>query len=235
MKLNSLLGKTPEELAEFHGRFYGVRCDEGFSTQVLSLPNGIEEISFLAELDEDPQVGLSMDFIDTVLAYVPIAKHVIIEVPFDMEFPAETAVAMANNFGTNLSVLPPIMSDDGAVPDALWDQYSARLEEYAKAWLSKPNCSIEVLPVVGYFQYLVQQAVSNFEPKEMSSNPYMQGVYVKRIPPAQSDQLKARLKDVIYEAFGGEKAFRQFAHTVCAGVRTRLVSDVEAAQQASPR
>ena len=231
MKLNELLAKSPEELAGYHGRFYGVECDGQYATKVLEPEGGIQEISFWAELDDDPQVGLSMDFIDTVLAYVPISKHVIIEIPFDMDFPAETAVAMANNFGTDLSVLPPLVDDGEEVPEEMWERYAARLEEYTVAWLSKPNCSIEILPVVGYFQYLIQQAVSAYAPEQLSADPYMQGLYVKRIPTAQSDAFKDRLRVKIYDAFGGEQGFKQFAHTVCAGVRSRLVADVEASSQ----
>lgn len=235
MNLSELLKKTPDEIAAFGRRFYGVVCDGGMSHDTLNVEGGIYEISFVAQTSPENAQELDLDFIDTVLSYVHIAQQVIIEIPFDLELSAVSLLTMANNFQTSISLLPPTSTGENKTPsEEQWEMYSAQLCAYAKAWIEKPNCTIAVLPVVGYFQYLIQNAVSDFTPDGMSEDPYMQESFVQSMSVQRSDWLKVRLQAAIYEAFGGEEKLRSFAAEVCLGMQKRLKDDIVATSMSPP-
>ena len=194
MKLSDLTKEgqsTPETV-------YGVVVDE----PSFAPPEGLKEIGLLLPLDSE-----GIDEIDVAISYSMAGVKTILEIPADKkDVDAAYMVSTAANIGVSLSVLPP--ADDSG-----FDAWVERVCEFAGAYLKSGIYAKDLLPVTSYLQYMFVEVFADAS-GYAAKDPYVIDRFVKTMSVERADQMKARLRAVIHEHFGGDEGFKAFAHAM---------------------
>ncbi len=200
---------------------YGVVVDEPSFVP----PEGLKEIGVLVPLDSE-----GIDEIDVAISYSMAGVKTILEVPAEKkDVDAPYMVSTAANIGVSLSVLPP------AGPDG-FDAWVERVCDFARAYLKSGIYAKELLPVTSFMEYMFVEVfadTSEYAPKD----PYVIDRFVKTMTLEQSDQMKAKLREVIYDHFGGADAFKSFAHAMASRLHVHIeegVKKFKESQQTKP-
>lgn len=186
---------------------HGIIIDDAPDSFALNL----KEIGIIANLENG---GLSFDVIDTCIGYIANNIKVVLELPFESNYPADSLVIEAMSTQFDISVLPPYTNDRDSKS---WEEYKNKLLEYTKAWLSQPNNRQMVYPISGFLGYMVGE-VFGYMPDQISTDPYIKSVFVDNIPLEIMDSIKDEIRVVIYDAFDGKEGFEQYAHSLASGV-----------------
>lgn len=186
---------------------HGIIVDDAPDSFALDL----QEIGIIADLEDG---GLSFDVIDTCIGYIANNIKVVLELPFEHDYPASSLIIEAMSTQFDISILPPYA--DKLDMDS-WSKYKTKLLEFTKAWLSQPNNRQMVYPVSGFLGYMVGE-VFGYKPDHISSDPYIKSVFVDNIPLEIMDDIKDEIRIVIYDAFDGKEGFELYAHSLASGV-----------------
>lgn len=216
----SALVKSQQDGEDIGDTVYGVVVDKLIDNTLKD----ISEIGLIASLEDDGK-SISLDVIDTVLAYVSVGVNVILEVPYDLDIPAQDIIILALNCGIDISVLPP--SDAGFES---WKEYSDILIKYTDIWLNQKNSKKMVYPSSGFLQYMVGE-VFGYKPNSISSDDYFITNFVKRIDLCIMDEIKEELRKTIYNAFEGENNFEIFAHSLADALAEKIKEESLLAQE----
>lgn len=209
MKLTELVKLEPENIDKC---VYGIVVDEYCATRQF----GLEEIGLIVESDE--YGAINEDVVDIATDYVDGGCRVILEVPFECNVKTSYMYMIANNIGATISLLPPIMPSNDEV-----NTYSDRLCDFAKEWLRDGQSHLMLEPVSGYFQYLINRAYG-YKPEFISIDEYMKSEFVETMTLNDMDIVKDNLKAVIFDEFGGEDAFKEWAHSLGKAVHNEILA-----------
>lgn len=182
---------------------HGVEIDSTPESFLL----GLKEIGILAAFEDG---GLSFDVIDACIGYIANDIKVVLELPFESEYPSDSMVIEAMSTQFDISVLPPEVSEDD---HEAWEAYKNKLLDFTRSWINQPNNKQMVYPISGFMGYMVGE-VFNFRPKEISTDSYIKSVFVDTIPLKIMDKIKDDIRVVIYECFGGKEDFEKYAHSL---------------------
>jgi hypothetical protein len=213
MKLSDLLKETNETPVE---RF-GVVVD----SLSPSIAKNISKIGLIALSDNESEkyASVSLDVLDTVIAYISSGVDVLLEVPYESNLSPNDTLILAMNCGMDLSILPPKLINEDSL-----NGYADLLCKYAECWLQQPNCESQIAPVSGYFQYLLAKSFG-FTPSVISDDEYTIKTFNEKLTIEQMDYVKDILRDKIFSVAGGESEFDVFAHTICKATADFLVTE----------
>lgn len=182
---------------------FGVDVD----TESFTPPEFLKEIGVMYKTDEDGD--LDEDVLDLIISYTLANVRVMLEIPAETDvLDASYLMSVAVNAGFNISLLPPVNPTE-----ELNSNYIERLKVFTKVYLSQRNFAGEIYPITSYLQYMFMETfsdVSNFKP----SDEYMIQKYVNTTTEEYSDSFKAEIRALIFDHFGGEKEFRNFAKAI---------------------
>lgn len=189
---------------------YGVVVDEPSFVP----PEGLQEIGLRLPLDSE-----GIDEIDVAISYSMAGVKTILEVPADKkDVDVAYMVSTAANIGVSLAVLPP-------QEEAGFEAWVDRICDFAVAYLKSGIYTKQLLPVTSYLEYMFVEVFADtkdYAPKD----PYVIECFVKPLSVERSDAMKARLRAVIHEHFGGEERFKAFAHVMAERLHHRIAEDV---------
>lgn len=214
MNLSELLKEKKDAPFEV----FGVIVDKLFSETAKN----VSKIGIVALTEGDAgdnYSSVSLDVLDTVIAYISSGVDVILEVPFESNLAPNDTLILAMNCGMDISILPPVVVNKESLLG-----YANLLCKYAQCWLNQPNCDSQILPVSGYFQYLVA-SVFGFTPSVISDDRYTIDNFNSKMTVEEMDFVKDILRAKIYEIAGGEYEFEVFAHTMYKATANCLVNE----------
>lgn len=207
MKLSELVSIAPENVEK---NVYGVEVDEYCVTRQF----GVSEIGLIVKTSDEGIID--EDLVDVATDYVDAGCQVILEVPAECRVVTSYLYMLANNIGATISLLPPLT----ATPESI-EHYGDRLCEFAREWLSDGQCHQMLEPVSGYFQYLINTAYG-YQPDKIAIDEYMNSEFVENMEVSDMDHVKNKLQLVIYDEFGGEKMFIEWAHSLGDAIHKEL-------------
>jgi len=197
---------------------HGVEIDSAPESFALWL----SEIGIVSKLTDN---GNDFDVIDACIGYIANNIKVILEVPFDQDFDEKSLFLEAMVTRYDLSIMPPFLASYGEITKEkereLWDKYEDKLSKYLKLWLETPNNQQSIYPVSGFLGYMVTE-VFGYKPKSITEDSYIESLYVKNIPLPIMDEIKDKLRLVIYDSFGGKEHFESYAHSLAKAILDEL-------------
>lgn len=211
MKITTLLEM---EEGQRPSRVFGVKCDD-----FLDVPlRGVNEIGLIVECEGE---AVSFDVLDTAITLTESeGVKVILEVPFDCDIDPEDMIISAMNSGCDVSLLPPAECTSES-----WDAFADKMIAYYNAWFSQTRNEKMVYPVAGYLQYLMAQE-NGYTPETIATDEYMKEHFVDGVDVEIMDRAKDKLREVIYESFGGREGFKQYLNSLNLAVAKKIVEDV---------
>lgn len=194
---------------------HGVKID----VDDVTVPEGIDEIGFIAEFSDGE---FSEETIDIVISAIMSEVDTTIEIPAaaDVQDPRHI-VATASSMDCSLALLPPEDTSDEA-----FDAFIERVLEFARAYVSQGNMSRRILPISSYLEYLFIEVLKPDLATEYSPvDPQVVSQYHGVVTVERADAMKAKLRSVFHEAYGGEDGFRQFALSLMGAIYDRIEED----------
>ena len=178
----------------------GVLVDE----ESFTPPEGVKEIGLLYRSDEDGD--LDEDLLDVIISYGLTGVSVIMEIPFEETVDDPSYImSVASNAGFSISLFPPeVDSEENR------EAYKERLSEFTQAFLNQKNFAKEIYPITSYLQYMYLENfvdVSNYQ----ATDPYIIQKFVETTTEEFSDEFKLVMRGLVFEHFGGEAEFKEFA------------------------
>jgi len=191
---------------------YGIVVD----TDNVLPPTGLKEAGILTNL---PNGEIEDNVLDLVISYTLAGVQVTLEIPASAPVSSAThLVSMAASISVSLSLLPPEDTSDEA-----FDAFVARVEDFARAYLGRAQFTKFIVPVTSYLEYLFIEVLNPEAAKSFApSDPYILERFASVVTPERSDALKARLKAVFHETFGGEEGFQSFSKALFGAIYDRL-------------
>lgn len=187
---------------------FGVEID----TDDISIPFGIQEIGLLAQTENGV---LTEEVLDTAINMVLSNVSVILEFKPDVAVSDfKHLVSTSAAIKSSLSFLPETSDDD-----TVFEAYCKKMEDLTRAFLNQPNMSQHVLPVSSYIFYMYLEILnpeiaSDFQPDDL----YILENFHEKMSVARSDYMKSKIRAVVFEHFGGEESFRDFALEMFASI-----------------
>lgn len=176
---------------------YGLEID----VDDITPPDGVNEVGIRSAIADG---FLSESVLDVAISYILAGVSVTIEV--EAETPINNAkelISTAASIGASLSLLPPV-----DVTDASFETYLERVDEFTVAYTKQANFSKLLIPVTSYLQYLFIEVIDPEIAKEFRpTDSYLLNQFVDRLSPERIDIMKARIKSVFHEAYGGPEGF----------------------------
>lgn len=198
---------------------YGVEVD----TDDPNLPHGIKVIGLLARTEKG-------EFTDLVADQMINLRHAHHDVVMEFEDKVEVddyvyLVASAAAVEVSLSFLPPEDPSDEA-----FEAYCQKMEKVTQAYLNQPNILYSVMPVTSYLEYMFLELIdaelaSTFVP----SDEYIIRRFHSKMTVERSDAMKARIRKVIHDHYGGEADFQDFAQQMFGGICAAVDKELAAA------
>lgn len=211
MKITTLLEMKAEERPV---RIYGVECDDYLDVPLV----GVQEIGLLVEVEG---TTIAFDVLDTAIALSEEGDcKVLLEVPFEANIASKEVIISAMNTGCDVSLLPPSESTEEN-----WDKFADKMVDYCKAWFAQSRNERMVYPVAGYLQYLIM-AENGYVPDSIATDSYMKENYVDDIEIRIMDKAKDKLRETIFDCFGGHDEFKTYVSSLNVAVAQNLVSGV---------
>ena len=176
-----------------------VDCDD------VTPPRNIREIGLVAKTEGGE---LTNEVLDVAISYILSGIDVLLEFPAGVDIgDPRHLMATAASVNASLSLLPP-----EELTDESFEAYCQRLEAMTAAYLKQLTMTKFVMPITNYLQYCYIEVL---DPEQAKTFVPEDGYVLKRFHESmtieQSDALKARVRKVIVENFGGEEGFRSFA------------------------
>lgn len=176
-----------------------VDCDD------IIVPHGLREAGLLAKTENGEFTDLVLDTaINMTLSHV----EVMIEFTDDIEIgDAVNLVSTAASIKTSLSILPPKDASE-----ATFEAWCVKIERITRAFLRQPNMAQFLLPVSSYIEYMLVETLAPdvaaaFVPKDE----YIIRNFHSVLPIERSDAMKARVRAIVLDHFGGEEGFKEFS------------------------
>lgn len=225
-ELNSFI-EEQSELGNDMKRVYGIEVD----MYVAKIPQQLEEIGFIAKINEDGD-DLDDDLIDVLSHYHKTSKgkvKVILEIPFDFELNAKSVLHNMHLLKFDAALMLP--NDERINEESAWMVFADKNIEYLDALFELTMVAKQVYPLNSYIQYL-QMIENNYQPQSITEDEYINARYVEGIDIELMDKMKDKLRDAIYEKFGGQQEFKIYAHSLNAALRQHIVNKMDAAKNA---
>jgi len=180
---------------------FGIEVD----TDDVTPPRNVREIGLIAKTENGE---LTNEVLDVTISYILAGIDVLVEFPAEVEIgDPRHLMATAASVNASLSLLPP-----EELTDESFETYCQRLEAVTAAYLKQLTMTKFVMPVTNYLQYCYTEVLDaelarSFVPEDG----YVLSRFHDSMTIEQSDKLKARVRKVIVDNFGGEEGFRKFA------------------------
>jgi len=207
---------------------FGIEVD----TDDVTPPRNVREIGLIAQTEGGE---LTNEVLDVTISYILSGIDVLVEFPAEIEIgDPRHLMATAASVNASISLLPP-----KELTDESFEAYCQRLEAVTSAYLKQLTMTKFVMPVTNYLQYCYTEVLDlelarSFVPEDG----YVLSRFHEAMTIEQSDTLKARVRQVIVDNFGGEEGFRTFAlglmGSVAGAVETSLSEIVEERRQKAP-
>ena len=193
--------ETFEPAAEEDFFVFGIDVD----TDDVTPPRNVREIGLIAKTADGE---LTNEVLDVTISYILAGIDVLVEFPSDVDIgDPRHLMATAASVNASLSMLPP-----GELTDESFEAYCQRLESVAAAYLKQATMTKFVMPVTNYLQYCFIEILDGDRAKSfVPEDGYVLSRFHESMSVEQSDALKARVRKVIVDNFGGEHGFRTFA------------------------
>lgn len=179
-------------------------------------PEGLHEIGFVGVIEDGE---FSETTLDVVISAIMAEIDVTVEIPGSAEISdPRHMLATASSMGCSLALLPPDTSDE-----ASFDAFVERVLEFAQAYVRQANMSQRLLPVSSYLEYLFIEVLNPEMAKTFAPvDPQVVSQFHEVVTVERADALKAKLRAVFHEAYGGEEEFRKFALSLMSAVYNRV-------------
>jgi hypothetical protein len=205
---------------------YGIELnEESNKIEYHTPPEHFETLGFVLQLDDK---GLIADnLLDIIINYKITNLPIMIEVPsqwlLNGKVEAKYLISLANNVDFMISLLPPGHKLVGTEIDN--EQYSILIEKFMQELLTKPNFDKFICPISNFMEYLMVEkllgenalAVKNFKPE----NPYIVENFSSILNHEDSNLFKAKIRNCLYDFYGGEENFNIVASAIFNGVQSK--------------
>lgn len=174
-------------------------------TDDLDVPFGLREAGIRAKIANG---DIDDDTLDLAIEYRLRKLDVLVEIE-DITAIADLTnlVSAAAAAKISLSFLPPKDTSNEA-----FERYCSCIEEATKAYLNQPNILQFVMPVSSYMEYMFLELLNPERAKSfVPDNEYVLRIYHSQMTLERSDAMKARIRTLIHDHFGGEEGFKDFA------------------------
>lgn len=185
---------------------FGVDVD-GFFRET---PTHLSVIGIQLKLEDDGEIDLNT--MDTIIALTGKGVSVIAEVPFSLTMESKKLFYYLNSLGATISLLPPNDLSEESV-----SKYINKLNEFTELWLTSKNAKVQLLPVSGFFQYMVSREFK-YLPESITEDDYINDVFVKPFSGQIMDDIKSELEATIIRLGGGKQAFQSYCHSFAAAI-----------------
>jgi|HigsolmetaAR203D_1030402.scaffolds.fasta_scaffold00286_18 hypothetical protein len=191
---------------------YGIVPD----VQNVDPPKGLREAGIIVGVNDNGELD---DFgLDLAISYATLGIATTVEVPAEVEADPHYLLPVVGGFNASLSLLPPVNPSDEA-----FEAYCQRIEAFARAYVSLGNFQKFLVPVTSYLEYMFIEVLSPERAAAFApSDGHIIESFAKVVTPERADALKARIRAVFHEAFGGEEGFKAFARAMFGAIYDRL-------------
>ncbi len=189
------------DLVHVEPSVFGIEVD----TDDIAIPYGLLEAGLLAKTVDGE---LTEDVLDVAINMVLSHVGVMIEFENHVAFnDPKHLISTAAAIKASLSFLPPQDGDD-----EVYEAYFSKIEVLARAYLEQPNMTQFVLPISNYMEYmhleiLASETAASYVPEDS----YILTAYHDAMSVSRADEMKARIRRVVHEHFGGEEGFKEYA------------------------
>lgn len=192
---------------------FGVEVD----TDDVTPPANIREIGLVAATEDGE---LTNEVLDATISYILAGIDVVVEIPAEVVISdARHLMATAASMNASLSFLPPV-----TLTDETFEAYCVRLEAATDAYLRQLTMTKYVMPITNYLQYMYVEALdANYAKGFVPEDGYVISRFHESMTLEQSDALKARVRSIVTNHFGGEGEFKNFT----LGLMGSIVATVE--------
>jgi len=168
-------------------------------------PEGLEQAAIVCPIVNG---DIPDEILDVAISWTLAGCDVTLEIPSDSPVgDAKRLLSTVAAVGISLSLLPPEGEDAAAL-----EAYMARVEEFTRAYVRQGNMAKLLVPVTSYLGYMFIEVLDKAKSEGfVPSDPYILERFHSKVPVGRADQLKARIRSVFHEAYGGEEGFRRFA------------------------
>lgn len=191
---------------------FGVHID----VDDVTPPEGLREVSIVSPTENGEISDL---ILDVAISWTLAQCDVTLEIPFESEISdIKHMLSTVAAVGISLSLLPPEeLSEDS------FERYCSRVVGFAEAYVTQANMAKMLVPVTSYLGYMFIEALSpdtasDFKP----SDDYIIERFHSKVSIERSDALKARIRKVFHEAYGGKEGFRSFALNLTGAVYSKV-------------
>ncbi|MBT4838087.1 MAG: hypothetical protein HON94_12145 [Methylococcales bacterium] len=202
---------------EINDTYYQVTVDE----ESYSPPNNLKCIGVIAQFDDGE---LALNVLDLIIAYTLSDIEVILEIPAEIDdFDEKYLVSIAANADFSLSLWAPKNTDKEAK-----NKYFKRLKAFTQAYFQQSNLSKFIYPISSFLEYLAMEcidanSVKNYKP----ASPYIINTFDSPISKEFADELKAVIREEVYQIFNGEEAYCNFTKTLAHGIYKQAENNLQ--------
>jgi len=168
-----------------------------------------------------PDGVIDDDVLDVIISFALAGVEITLEIP--TEAPAIDP-AYILNVATNAALSIAILAPEEETPEAQ-DAFVACVTGFADAYFKQQNFSRYLYPLTNYLEFLIVEALTGVEALT-PDDAYTVARY-SDMSPELVDRFKAALRAQIFDAFGGQDAFRTFAKTLAHRVRAQTQAAAE--------
>lgn len=148
--------------------------------------------------------------VDAIVGFSLSGVEVILEIQASDQVDASYILTLAGNAGFSVSLLPP--QDEETAED-----WHAQLARFVEAFLTVPNFSGALMPVSGFFGYMIaerQAGVTALIPRD----PYVRQRFLDPLPEAVVDAAKAAMRAAFVETVGSDEELGDLIDGLVAGL-----------------
>jgi len=184
------------------GDYFNVEVDEA----IIIPPPFLQGISVIAKMDGDT---LESDLIDVIISYATHGIELVLDVPAELDVDIQYLIHIAANAKISISFLPPKDLED----KELMEKYCDRLYVASKIICGQRNFTKMAYPINNHLEYLYLNAVSGIDAMSATDD-YTKQSFISKLPLETVDHIKSYIKKGVFEFFGGEDEFTEFAKTL---------------------
>jgi len=192
---------------------FGIEVD----VESFTPPPGLREVGLVSR--PGPGGDIDETVLDVAISYRLSDVAVALEIPAEQEdADPRVYVAMAANADLSLSLLPPVEETPETVA-----AYVRRVEAFAAAYLRHANYRRHLFPVTSYIEYMFAEAYGGGDVMH-AKDEYVRSRFVSAMSDRAADAMKAAVRAVVLDAFGGEDGFAHLANALLAGLYAKTES-----------
>lgn len=190
--------------------YYNVEVD---SSDYFTPPTNLKAMSIRASFADDGR--LVDDLVDVIVSFSLSGVNIVLDVAFEdaVKFKDTSIngfvfekyiIQLAANASSVVSLLPPRDETEENI-----SLYLDSLARYTDAFLNQGNLSRLVYPVSLHLESMYLEVVSS-QKAEPVVDEYVHTSFFESVSDNFNEKIEAKIKEVVFEAFGGEDQFRVF-------------------------